>query len=153
MAQTFKNPLTQSEDLQKVPPYNKEATIKWLENYGDFVTDDAYESWALSKGKQLGPKTKDTSGYTYQDQYLGDDEFLQKVWNENHPDISAWSKTLADQKKVKNYTDEEYNAIVDDISKLRGRGLQLGDVQKSLLETYGPEREELVRYALGKWAE
>lgn len=95
MPQTFKNPLAQSQDLQKVPPYNKEKLVAHLKNYGSGFTDDAYEDWAKAKGRELKktPLNKDFIGtdyhkqyygadknYTYKDQYLNDDEWLQESW-------------------------------------------------------------------------
>lgn len=96
MAQTFKNPLAQSQDLQKVPPYNRQATYDWLSNYGDDITDDVYRRWATSQGKPLkgiqGPHS-----ITYRDQYLQDEDWLQHVWNEAHPDILRYLNEKGDK--------------------------------------------------------
>lgn len=101
----YKNPLAQAEAISKVPPYDKEKTIAFYNEYGDFMTDEGYEAWAKQKGKTLGPKTP-TKGYnpnsaywtqhhnptTYKDQYLADDEWLQEAWNELHDEILEYAE-------------------------------------------------------------
>lgn len=93
----YKSPL----DLPniQIPPYNKEAAVKYWKNYGDGFTDDAYESWAKERGKQLKPRTPLNPEFaktqlarqswfdpehdgTYKDQYLADDEWLEETWND-----------------------------------------------------------------------
>ena len=115
----YKNPLAQSEAISKVPPYNKAALVSYLDNFGDFVTDEGYEAWAKQKGKTLGPKTP-TKGYnpnsaywtqhheptTYKDQYLADDEYLQEAWQELGNDATEWYSESTPHHKVDK--DEDY---------------------------------------------
>lgn len=60
---------------------------------------------------------------------------------------------IPQQTKVKNWDEDKYNEIVDFISTYRGDNVPLGDIQNQLLEDYGSDYEDLVRYALDKWAE
>lgn len=91
----YKTPLAQAQAISEVPPYSKDALVKFLKNYGSGFTDDAYEEWAKKKGRELKktPLNKDFIGtdyhkqwygadrdYTYKDQYINDDEWLEESW-------------------------------------------------------------------------
>ena len=57
------------------------------------------------------------------------------------------------QPKVKNWDENKYNDMIDYISLYRGDGVDMGDIQNQLLSDYGKDYEDLVKYALSKWAE
>jgi hypothetical protein len=98
MAKIYKSPLQQSIALKGqrdgVPEFNKEVLIDYLTQYGDFVTDDAYEEWALKKGKQLGPKKHDALGETRYGDYINDEDWLKETWNELYPEAIEYSDHL-----------------------------------------------------------
>lgn len=91
MAQ-YKDPRQLAKAIQTIPEFDLEKTRNFWAQYGDFVTDDAYADWALKNGKKLGPKSKDTSGYNYQDQYLADEDWLRSTWDENYEDILRYAQ-------------------------------------------------------------
>lgn len=121
MAIRFKSPLEQSQAMAKIPAFDKAATISFLKQYGDAMTDYGYEAWAKERGKQLAPKTP-TPGYdpqqsffaqhmnpdTYANQYLNDDEWLQEYFKENYNDIDEY------------ITDYGYDGIDDDYERSFG---------------------------------
>ena len=103
----YKNPIEQAEAISKVAPFNKEAIVSYLKNYGSGFDDDAYEEWATKKGKELKktPLNKDFIGtdyhkqwygeghdYTYAPQYLEDEEWLQEVWPDIADDANEYYK-------------------------------------------------------------
>ena len=115
----YKDPRELAQNLNNIPPYNKEATVKYWTQFGDGFTDDAYESWAKEKGKQLKPRTPLNPEFaktqlarqtwqnpekdgTYKDQYLADDEWLQESWNELFDEILEYSG-LIDEDYTRSY--------------------------------------------------
>lgn len=116
MAKIFKSPLAQSIALkgQKdgAPDFDKDVLIDYLTQYGDFVTDDAYEEWALKKGKQLGKKQRDALGETRYPDYINDEDWLKESWNEIYPEAIEYSNYL-------NQHPEEQKSIRD-ARKIRG---------------------------------
>lgn len=109
----FKNPIAAGNSMIK-PEYNKEAIVAYLKNFGDSQTDDAYEEWAKSKGKQinrepLNPNFIGTSyhkqfygpdrKYTYSNQYLSDEDWLKEIWNDVAEDATEYYGTLGKGEK------------------------------------------------------
>lgn len=103
----YKNPLAQSEAISKVPPFDKAKMVSYFKNYGSGFTDDAYEEWAKARGKELkktplNPAFIGTDyhkqwygadrDYTYKDQYLNDDEWLEESWPYYADDITEEEK-------------------------------------------------------------
>lgn len=94
----YKSPLQQSIALKAakegVPEFDLDAIRDYFTQYGDFMTDDAYEEWALKRGKQLGPKQKDALGTTRFPDYINDEEYLQDAWNEIYPEVLEYQDYL-----------------------------------------------------------
>ena len=106
-APIYKSPIEQSKAWQ-MPPYNKDALVSYLKQYGSGFTDDEYEEWAKAKGRELKktPLNKDFIGtdyhkqyygeghdYTYAPQYLEDEEWLQEVWPTFSEDAQDYYET------------------------------------------------------------
>jgi len=99
----YKSPLELANAIQSVPPYSKEKTIAYLEQFGDHVTDEAYEDWAKKQNKKIGPREPITTNPevlntsyfrehqnpegSYRNQYLKDDFFLKDFWENNYDAI------------------------------------------------------------------
>ena len=49
MAKIYKSPLQQAESLNKPNGYDRARVLNFLENYGDYMTDDAYLDFAKRK--------------------------------------------------------------------------------------------------------
>lgn len=115
------------------------------------------EQWKYKRADQLADKM--VSGFEGDPTAnMTSDEYREYLMNEK-----GWDKSAADRQvnlfypnqpaKVKNWNEKKYNDIVDFISIYRGDGVPMGDIQNQLLEDYGSEYEDLIRYAVSKWAE
>jgi len=102
---TYKNPLDLANALNQKPEFNKEGTIEYLKQFASSETDDDYEKWAKGQGKTLKPKTPFDPGFaqssykkqyygdaegSYSDQYLADEDYLKKVYNDIYDDIDDY---------------------------------------------------------------
>ena len=64
--------------IPKNPKYSDELLEKYLTEYGDYVTDDAYEDFLKSKGRELPIRDLEKG---YRDTYLKDKEFYKHVYD------------------------------------------------------------------------
>ena len=98
MSKIYKSPLQQSIALKGekdgIPEFDLNAIKDYYTQYGDFVTDDAYENWALAHGKQLGEPDRDALGQTRFSAYINDEDFLHDSWNEIYPEVIEYQDYL-----------------------------------------------------------
>lgn len=99
------------DELFAPSPFNKIKVLKWLEKYGDHMTDDAYLDFAKSKGITPGQVGK----RGYYDEYTKNDDFLKSVYNsldENDEwDEKPYGEIDADYERSYGpiYNDAQYN--------------------------------------------
>ena len=82
---TFKTPIAQANAMEQ--PFDKAKTLKWLENYGDFVTDDAYVDWAKKNNVTVG---KPTEPRGYYNEYIQNEDFLKHLWDQKNKYGEEW---------------------------------------------------------------
>lgn len=100
----YKNPFSQAEGASNEPnAYDRARVLNFLENYGDFLTDNAYLDFAKAKGITPG---KPDSNRGYYNEYIKNEDFLREV-NDGMEKDNQWD-------------DYEFAGIDDDYKRSYG---------------------------------